>query len=228
MAKFCNQCGKKLVEGQICACQMEKKIDTLTEIKKTIRTKSNLLLEIEKAIIKAPIDTIKKYGTNKNFCFSIFVIVMNVILFGLYFYCFFKEGTSIFHFLIMTKEVPFLKTMLLGIMLMIVGFLVTIAMIYMLLSVVCKAKVNFKSITSMVGICSIVLIIPFLFSLLILFLSLKLSFFILMVTSLFYLVYLSQGIIEVGKIDKNKLAYVFVPTISVTLFVVIYLVPSIF
>ena len=100
-------------------------------------------------------------------------------------------------------------------------------MIYILAGSLLKAKAELKVITSMIGICSIIMTVALAISIIIVFLSMKLAMFILLIASLFYFVYLLQGINEISKIDKNKLAYVFVPTICVTLFVVVYIVPKI-
>lgn len=230
MAKYCIKCGKSIEEGQTCSCEMKKETDTFKQAKQAASNYINLFLEIIKAMIKTPVDSIKKYGTIKNFKFSILVIFLNAIIFGLFFYCLLKEGTNSLGFnSFMTSriEVSFIKTLLLGTLLVVVGFIVTISTIYILAGSIFKIKVNFKMITSMVGICSTMMTVALLVSIIMVFLSLKIAFLILFISSLFYLVHLCQGIMETTKIDKNKLAYVFVPTVLVTLFVVVYVVPRI-
>lgn len=229
MAKFCIKCGKPLEEGKECTCSVKKENDTVTKTKQIIRNYTNLFLEITRGLAKAPIDTIKKYGVAKNAGFSMIALFLNALIFGLFFYCFLKEETNMlsYGFPIRSIDISFIKIVLFGILQIGIGFVITISMIYGLTGSLLKKKVDFKTITSMVGICSIVMTTALIFSLIILFLSMKLAIFILLVASLFYLVYLCQGIMEATKIDKNKLAYVFVCTICVTVFVVIYVVPKI-
>lgn len=225
MAKFCIKCGKPLEEGTECTCSSK---DTLTQTKQAAKGYVNLFLEIMKGLIKAPIDTIKKYGVEKNVGFSIIAMLFNSIIFGFFFYCLLKEGMSAFSYgFFISRDIPFIKTLLLGTLFIGIGFVVTIFMIYILAGSILKAKAELKVITSMVGICSIIMTIALAISIIIVFLSMKLAMFILFIASLFYFVYLLQGINEISKIDKNKLAYVFVPTICVTLFVVVYIVPKI-
>ncbi len=225
MAKFCIKCGKSLEEGKECTCTTK---DTLTQTKQVARNYVNLFLEIMKGLVKAPIDTIKKYGVEKNFGFSAIAMLFNSFLFGLFFYCILKEETNAFSYgFLISRDIPLIKTILLGTLLIGIGFLVTIFMIYILAGSLLKAKAELKVITSMIGICSIIMTVALAISIIIVFLSMKLAMFILLIASLFYFVYLLQGINEISKIDKNKLAYVFVPTICVTLFVVVYIVPKI-
>lgn len=230
MAKYCMKCGKPLEEGKECACGMKKEADTFVQVKYTANNYMNLFLEIIKAMMKTPVDAIKKYAIEKNFKFSMVAILLNALIFGLFFYCLLKEGTNNLGFnslMISRFEVSFIKTLLLGALLIIVGFIITISMIYVLAGSLFKAKVNFRMITSMVGICSTLMTVVLAISIIIVFLSIKLAFIILLIASMFYLVYLCQGIMEITNIEKNKLAYVFVPTVLVTLFVVVYIVPRI-
>ncbi len=227
MAKFCIKCGKPLEDGKECSCEITKEMDILTQTKTVTRNYFNLFSEITKGLIKVPIDTIKKYGTEKNFKFNTITIFINAFIFGLFLYCLLKESNfEVGHF-VMRMEVPFVKTLLFGILLVIVGFIVTISMIYVLIDSVFKTKVSFKAITSLIGTCSIIVTLALFISIIMVFLSIKLTLFILLIASLFYLVYLCQGIMEITKIDKNKLAYVFVSTVCITLFVVVYVIPKI-
>jgi len=57
--------------------------------------------------------------------------------------------------------------------------------------------------------------------------SIKFVSFILGIASLFYLVYLCEGIIETSNIRKNSLAYVVVPSLCVAFFIVTYILPKI-
>ena len=52
MAKFCIHCGRKLEDGEVCTCQIEKQVNT-----------HNIgadILDVIKGMFVKPVDTIKK------------------------------------------------------------------------------------------------------------------------------------------------------------------------
>ena len=68
MAKFCIHCGKKLEEGQICDCQKNQTTSNQTS------DLINKLLDVFKGMFVQPMDTLKKYTTNKEFTLGIILV----------------------------------------------------------------------------------------------------------------------------------------------------------
>ena len=110
---------------------------------------------------------------------------------------------------------------------MVAGFAVTALMIYVMATVVFKDKMDIKKAFSLVGVCSVFTTVTTLISIILIYLSIKAMLIVLLIAGIFYLTYLYQGISDTTEVDKNKLAYVFIPAISVATFVVVYVLPKI-
>lgn len=196
----------------------------------------NSYIELIKGIFTKPIDTIKKYATTNNFTLGMIATVLNCIVSGIFLYCLCSEAMGMFSSLMggydsllygTTVEIPFFKTFLYGIVFMAVGFTVTALMIYVIAGTILKDKVELKSVFSLVGVCSVFTTITTVVAIILAYISIKFMFIVLLVAGIFYLTYLYQGIVEITKVNKNKLAYVFVSAISVATFVVVYILPKI-
>ena len=124
-------------------------------------------------------------------------------------------------------DVPFMKTFLYGILFMAVGFSVTALMIYVMAGVIFKDKIDMKKAFSLVGVCSVFTTVTTVVSIILNYISIKLMMVVLLISGIFYLTHLYQGVQETTEVDKNKLAYLFVPAISVSTFVVVYVLPKI-
>ncbi len=239
MAKFCTKCGKKLEDGQVCDCSKE----VTTETVKTgngfdINEIVNSYVEMVKGIFVKPVDTIKKFATSNNFVLGLISLALNCIVCGIFAYCVASEMVSLlssfmglgsyesFGIVTSSIEIPFLKTFFYSFLYTAVNYIVLIAMIYVMASVVFKAKTDFKKIFSLIGVCSVFTTITTVAAIILNYISVKLMIVVLLVASMFYLVYVYQGIGETTDVDKNKLAYVFVPALSVATFVVLYILPK--
>lgn len=241
MAKFCTKCGKKLEEGQVCDCQakVEKVAVAATTSNGFDFNKAlNDYIEIVKGIFVKPADTIKKFATTNNFVLGLIAILLNCIVCGVFLYCLCSEAMGLFSSFIggygslfdygsMTAEVPFMKTFLYGVLFMVVGFGVTALMIYLIAGKILKDRIDIKKAFSLVGVCSVFTTITTVVAIISIYISMKFMFILLLIAGVFYLTHLYQGIIETTEVNKNKLAYVFVPTISVATFVVVYVLPKI-
>ena len=224
MAKFCTKCGKKLEDGKPCDCCKE-------EVKKEVVVESktngfdfnecvNSYIEMVKGIFVKPIDTIKKFATSSNFVLGLIALAINCIVSGIFLYCIAKESINLISsftggyssLLTMSSsiDVPFMKTFLYGILFMAVGFSVTALMIYVI-----------------AGVCSVFTTVTTVVSIILNYISIKLMMVVLLISGIFYLTHLYQGVQETTEVDKNKLAYVFVPAISIATFVVVYVLPKI-
>lgn len=232
MAKFCTQCGKLLEKGKTCTCQEKAKIkkEVVINYKNVAQNYGKLFLELTKGIFVKPVDTIRKNSKKENFVFAIVVLFVNAILTGLLFYCIMKEGYGTTEydrlFFTISFELSFLQIFLKSLLFIIVGFIISIASMYLISHFVLKSKVDVKEITVMVGVCSIFTIVTNMITIITSFISMKLTFIIVLISGLFYWIYLYQGMSDITHIDKNKRAYVFASTIVVMVFVVLYLLPK--
>lgn len=239
MAKFCTKCGKKLEEGQVCDCSKNK--TKKEEVRKStsgfdFNAYLNSYVDIIKGVFTKPVDTIKKHATADNFILGLICILINCIVSGVFLYCFLGKAISSissmmgYGSLLMgssSLEVPFIKTFFYGIIFMAVGFATTGVMIYLIANPILKDKVDIKKIFSLIGVCSVFTTLTTAVSIIINYISIKFMFVVLIIAGIFYLTHLYQGINEITKVDKNKLAYVFVPAVSVATFVVVYILPKI-
>ncbi len=196
----------------------------------------NSYVDMVKGIFTRPIDTIQKYAKTEHFVLGIIAMILNCIISGIFLFCLCKEAMGAFSSLMggydylmssATMEVPFFKTFLYGILFMAVGFSVTALMIYVIANVIFKDQIDIKSAFTLVGVCSVFTTITTIVCIILTYISMKLMIIVLLLAGIFYLTYLYQGIAESTKLDKNKLAYVFVPAIGIATFVVIYILPKI-
>lgn len=241
MAKFCTKCGKKLEDGKPCdCCKEEVKKEAVVESKTNsfdFNKCVNSYIEMVKGIFVKPIDTIKKFATSSNFVLGLIALAINCIVSGIFLYCIAKESINLISsftggyssLLAMSSsiDVPFMKTFLYGILFMAVGFSVTAFMIYVMAGVIFKDKIDMKKVFSLVGVCSVFTTVTTVVSIILNYISIKLMMVVLLISGIFYLTHLYQGVQETTEVDKNKLAYVFVPAISVATFVVVYVLPKI-
>jgi len=241
MAKFCTKCGKKLEEGQVCECNK----NVSTEVVATSTSKGfdfnetlNSYIDMLKGILMKPIDTINKYVTSNNFILGLIALALNCIISGIFMYCFCSEAMGMFSALMggygsllsmgsMSIEVPFMQTFLYGTLYMAAWFVVTALMIYLMAGVIFKDKIDIKKAFSLVGVTAVFTTATTLVAIILTYISIKIMAVVLLIAGIFYLTYLYQGISEITKLEKNKLAYVFVPAISVATFVVVYILPKI-
>ncbi len=233
MAKFCTKCGKPLEKGKTCSCQEKTQIkkEVTINYKNVAQDYGKLFLELSKGIFIKPVDTIRKNSKKENFVFAIVVLFVSAILSGLLFYCIMKEQWRMTeygkYFFTVSLEPLFLQTFLKSLLFIIVGIVTVIISMYLISHFVLKSKVDLKEITAMVGICSIFTVIINMITIITSFVSMKLTFMILLISGLLFWIHLYQGMSDVTHIDKNKRAYVFVSIIVIMIFVVFYLLPKV-
>lgn len=247
MAKFCTKCGNRLEEGQVCNCQANINPQGNVVVASTnsngfdFNETLNAYIDMVKGIFVKPVDTIKKYSTSGNFVLGLIAILLNSIISGIFLYCFCSEAMALLGSLMgmmmggygslfgssLVVEVPFMKTFLTGLGFMAVGFSVTALMIYVMAGVIFKDKTDIKKAFALVGVCSVFTTITTVVAIILNYVSTTFMLIVLLIAGVFYLTHLYQGITETTEVEKNKLAYVFVPAISVATFVVVYILPKI-
>lgn len=229
MAKFCTKCGKELKDGKACDCEVVSSNEGVD-----VSGYVNSYIDIIKGIFTKPITTIKKYVTADNFTLGIITLIVNCIITGLFTYCLLNEGMKSFGMIsryvglgLTSIDVPFMRVFLYGFVFMAVWFIAMALMIYLIANVIMKDKIDIKEVFTLVGVTSVFTAVTTFVALICIYISVKLMALIITLASVFYLTYLVQGISELTSINKNKLAYVFVPALTVTMFVVCYILPKI-
>lgn len=236
MAKFCTKCGNELKNGKCSKCDKKSVSVEKKEVSNGIDYKeyANTYLDVLKGMFTKPVDTIKKYKKEDNFLFAIIALVINCLVTGLFVYFVAKEAVdSIFGFLSLgfddfgKVDVPFFKVFINGFIFMASWFASAILMIYLVGNKIMKDKITLKESTVLVGTISVFTAVTTLASIILLYISAKLMVYVLLIAATFYLTYLYQGLSDSTEIDKNKLAYLFVSTVAVAIYVMVYLMPKI-
>lgn len=240
MGKFCTRCGKKLEEGQICDCGREPAINIVAQNEINNKKSNNIFegyLNIVKGLFLSPVDTIKKYSTEDNFILGIIAMIINCLVSGLFFYflmdrvmlkIFGLTSSGYSSLLSSNVTLPFGKIFLMGMLFMVIWFLVCAPIIFIFANPIMNDKLNIKEAYTLTGVCSVFTTLTTLVSFLFVFISAKLALIILFLGATFYLTYLYQGLREITSIDKNKLAYVFVPSVGIATFIMIEIVPRLY
>lgn len=241
MAKFCTKCGKPLEDGKACDCELTKKeesskagvVQTTSGV--DINGYINSYMDIVKGIFTKPVETMKKYIAGDQYILGIIAIVFNSLISGIFLYCLCSEAMGLIGSFMgygsilggYTGDLPVAKIILYGLLFMAVGFFSTAVMIYVIANLILKDKIDIKKSISLVGVCSVFTTITTVVCIILTYISIKFMIIVLLVAGVFYLTYLYQAISESTKVDRNKLAYVFVPAVSIATFIVVYLLPKI-
>ncbi len=241
MAKFCTKCGKPLEDGKTCDCEFTKKeesskagvVQTTSGV--DINRYINSYIDIVKGIFTKPVDTMKKYIEGEQYILGIIAIVLNSLISGIFLYCLCSEAMGLIGsfmgygsiFSGYAGDLPVMKIILYGLLFMVVGFFSTAGMIYVVANLILKDPIDIKKSISLVGVCSVFTTVTTIACLILTYISIKFMMIVLLVAGLFYLTYLYQAISESTKVDRNKLAYIFVPTVSIATFIVVYILPKI-
>lgn len=223
MAKFCTNCGKELKDGKCDCVKVEKTNATSNLVDKYIEVLKNIFLK--------PIDTIKENTNEDNFSFGIISLCLVSVLSGLFTYFMLSEGVSKFNAGFMfgfhsLYTVPFLKTFISGFILAAVWYAVLGFMIYLIANKILKDDLTVKEAFTFLGVLSVFMAPVIVVSAILVYVSVNLMLLVLVVASMFYMVYFIQGLMEITKIEKNKIAYLYVPALLLTFFIVYYVLPK--
>ena len=223
MAKFCTNCGKELKDGK-CDCVKVSESNAVTGF-------CNKYIEVLKQIFLKPIDTIKENSKEDNFSFGLISLCIASILSGLFTYFVLSEGISKlsagFMFGLRSMyHVPFMKTFVAGLIVSAIWYAVLAFMIYLIANKLFKDKLTVKESFAFLGVLSVFMAPVILASILLIYVSIKLMALVLVIASMFYMVYFILGLMEITKIDKNKIACLYVPSVLLTFFIVYYILPK--
>lgn len=229
MAKFCTKCGKPLVDGKPCTCSKENvKKEVLEPSKKfDFNECVNDYVQILKGMFTKPIDTIKNYASTKYFVVGIIALILSCIINGIFTYCFLSEvaNTNILSIIAKT-EVSFMRVFSYALIFSAIQYLILGLMIYLLTAKLFKDKTDWKTCFALLGVCSIFMTVATLVSIILIYLSFNVMFIVLAVVGLFYFLYLYHGLCEITEVDKNRIAFIFISSMAVTMFVVLYVLPK--
>lgn len=242
MAKFCTKCGKELQEGVPCSCEAQSSPvgNTVSQTNGTVDMNwyVNSFIEIVKGIFTKPIDTIKNFAKEEYFILGMIALFINSLVTGLMGYLFLKESSQSFTsimglsglsgFGMGSIEIPFMKVFLIVTLFMVVGFLVSALMIYVMSALLFKANTSMKKCIALVGTCSVLTLITTIVAIICIYISVKLFIIVLLLAGILYLCHLYHGIQVVSDIDENKQGYTFLVSVSVATFIVVYILPKLF
>ena len=239
MAKFCTKCGKKLKEGEVCDCQKETEKEEKTESTKVSTNEYvDNYINVVKGIFKKPVETMKQYGKRENFGLGLIMIAINCLITVLFVYLGFKElvsnteslggffGYGLLGYHSSNVEIP-IEVLVKIFVIMAGGFLSTAGMLYVIAGPLFKAKVDFKQLVSLVGVCSVLTTITTIVATICMYISMKLMFVVVLVSGVLYLTHLYHGFMSTNDVEEEKIGYTYTIAISVATFIVVYLLPKI-
>lgn len=240
MAKFCTKCGKPLKEGQICSCKEEEKNDikkvSKTEIKEKVEEIKknefvNELLDLIKGIFLKPVTAVINFSKESNFILGIILISLSSILIGLFGTILVDKTLNSFlgmfsYGLTGSLGFSFFKTF---ISLTFISLVVSFAVSFffdIFVGKVFKGNSSLKKMIACYGaICmltSMIMVAAILFT----FISIELSFIILLIGSIYSIVLLISSIKQLTDIENNNFVYVYVIVCSIQ-FILIWLLSKI-
>ena len=237
MAKFCTKCGKPLKDGKPCDCEKNQTNDSET----TENTILNDLINLIKNMFKNPSSTLAKEANEHNFNLSLVSIGINALMFGLVIHflltnIFAKAGIDLS---VLTNSLNNLKNQLssLGVVInfdtnfglkagigMLIMSGIIIGLLYVMHKIIYKKNIDYKEIINIVGLSELVFTVGLIITFIISFISPLLALIILLLSSLMFCIHIHQGMIELGKINKDQTIY----TIAVSLIIPVILFLSIF
>ncbi len=224
MAKFCTKCGKPLEDGKKCDCEKETKNEEQS-------VENNLVdgsLDIFKNIFVNPLKTVKKYVHTENLTLSLILSLINVIVFGLFFYfllnSFVKGAVSsiIGISLSSSTNIDFMKTFFAGIVGMALGLLLIAAITTLFASVIFKGKGSFKDYLTLTGVITPISTGALIVAIICSFISYKLALAVAFIGAIIYFVTFVQSMIDIYKVNKERISYIVAITIASTYIIAIF------
>ena len=218
--KFCRNCGKSLESTS----QLE--VESLLK-----NAKEHL-----KGIFVKPIDTAKNFIKEENYFTSLIYLSVNVLLLSLMVLILAKSipslfmnafGSSIYNGFYTEIELPYFRIFLISIMTGLITYASLAGFAYLISAYLFKSKTSFKKMCTWLGINSVLytalLVIVAICSLV----SLKFSLIVYLIGEILYTYNMFKTFEFSTDTNANKLGYLLVPTIILTLLVVVVILPNI-
>lgn len=235
MAKFCTKCGAELKDGKCPKCKETKEVKT-----ETVAGGNDLvnnLIEVVKGTFVNPVETVKEYAKEANLVLAIILMAVCAASAGIFFYVFVDEfinglGALLGGFGSLLSfggyDVPFGDVFIRVFLYIAVYEVVLAAMLLLMNKVVFKEESDIKEMITVVGITSVGMSCAFLVGAI----GFKLKFILGVVIGaigmIFSTIVLTAGSMETLRLKKDKMVYSLLASISVGLFVILYVLPKLF
>ena len=220
MSKFCTNCGKELINGK---CDCVKK----TDVNVTSNDLVNKFINIVKCLIEKPITTLKENTKEENFNLGLIAMLLSAVVSGIFTYFLIDNMTSFSLLGYRLVKFSFIKIFISSTIAVAIWYGILGFVIYLFANKLFKLNITIKEIYTFIGILSIVLTLTLIVGAIVLFVSYKLMCLLFIIGSLFYTVYFVVGLMEVTEIEKDKIAFLYVPAISIAFFLVYYVLPNV-
>lgn len=222
MAKFCEKCGKPLVDGNCENCSSSA-VETIT----TTKTSNNggfdfsKLVSMLKDTFTRPIDLIKEESHENNFGLAWILLAISAVSMGLFFMALCKTLYSSFISMIglgsmysslssMTGynvEIPYFRIFIVAAIVYVVMALLFSGLITLFFGKVFKGNITFKKAFTMYQVAGIIMIVGYLAGAILSLVSFPIGFIVFLVTSVLNFVYLICGLSQVSGVNKNLIGY---------------------
>ncbi|MDD6323146.1 MAG: YIP1 family protein [Bacilli bacterium] len=217
MAKFCIHCGKKLEEGQICDCQKNQTTSNQTS------DLINKLLDVFKGMFVQPMDTLKKYTTNKEFNLGIILVGIFAIATSILSLSIVKNAYSLiiggvgytassFGYGFGNLNVPYLKIFFTTLVVTIALVFIYTGLLYLTNTIIFKGDKDYKKTFNLYAINSALMSTVLLIAAIFMFVHVNLGMTILLAGLILNLVYQIKGLKLLGVKDENKHGYIYLIT----------------
>lgn len=223
-AKFCKTCGKSLKEGE----NKNNFMKLLTDTKDVII-----------GMFKKPIDTMKNFIKEENYINGIIYIVINAVLFSLImlvlssalyeaFMYMFNSSAAYLSAFTTQIEIPYVKIFFISMIFYLLYYVVYGGTTYLMSRYAFKSDTKLKNIISWLGVNLILLSVIFIVVIICLLINLKFGIIVLSLGSILNTYYLYKSIGDATNTDENKLGYVVLTSVFVTMFIIGFILPKLF
>lgn len=235
MAKFCTKCGKELVDGKPCNC---------TENTNAVVTGGssivNDILNLVRGMFTAPVDTMKSFIQESNFNNALISIGINAVAAAIFICILCKEMiATLLDIMGMSNplsfymsgssniEIPYVKIALISMIVVIAVHALIAGFAYLMSAKLFKNQTSYKIMITWLGANAGLLTIVYLVTAVCLLINFQLALLIYVAGSILNLCYMYKGLKFACDTDENKLAYILMPSLLVTVFVMVYIFPKI-
>lgn len=239
MAKFCEKCGKPLVDGKCSECALNTSVTVSKNEKGGIDF--NKLVSMVKDTFTKPVELITKESSENNFNLSWVIAAIGAVSMSLFIMAIAKSlypaimgmmglSSSIYGSLSLSSmgiEIPYFKIFIIGIIIYILYSLLFSGLLSLISTKLFKGKIDFKKSFVLYQVSSIIMVVGLLASAILSLVYMPLGLIILMVSSVLNFVYLISGIIEVSGVNKNLIGYTYV-TLLLAIYLIMFIVSKIF
>ncbi len=234
MAKFCTKCGKELVDGKPCNCSKNKVTEVTNE-----GTIVNQILNLIKGMFTAPVDTMKSFIQESNFNNALISIGISAVSAAIFICILCKEMFGALLDLIGVSdpfafagssadlEIPYVKVALISILVVCAIYALMAAIAYLMSAKLFKNETSYKKMITWLGANAGLLTVVYLVATVCLLIHFQIALIVYAAGSILNLCYMYKGLQYACDTEENKLAYILMPTVLVTIFIIGFIVPKI-